>query len=115
MHVAPSNASSHPVTPRWLPACLWVLAGLGLVLPWFQYLHHFLFQGGLFHRFFQDAMVNPVTTAITLDVYLAAACFSVWVWTERRVSRPVLYVVLCFSVGLAFAMPLYLLRRRPLA
>jgi drug/metabolite transporter (DMT)-like permease len=59
--------------------------------------------------------VNPVTTAITLDVYLAAASFAVWVLHERRVRRPWLWALGCVMVGLAAVLPLYLALRRATA
>ncbi|HEY9095405.1 MAG TPA: DUF2834 domain-containing protein [Hydrogenophaga sp.] len=62
--------------------------------------------------FWPDAFANALTGAITLDVYLAALAFSVWVLCERRLPRPWLYVLMCFGVGLAFALPLYLARRQ---
>lgn len=98
--------------PNWARRALWCLALLGLAVPWALYLRHFLVDGGEVTRFFQDAAANTVTSAITIDVYLAAMVFSVWVWTERRVPHRLLYVLLCFGVGLAFALPLYLLRRQ---
>ena len=95
---------------------LLALAAAGLLLPWLHYLPYFA-DGGLpaVQRFWQMATVNPVTTAITLDVYLAAASFAVWVLHERRVRRPWLWVLGCFGIGLAAVLPLYLVRRRATA
>jgi len=88
------------------------LVVLGLAIPWAFNVRYFLAGGHVLPGiFFRDAMANALTTAITLDVYLAAVSFSVWVLGERRVRRPWLYVAACFGVGLSFALPLYLLRR----
>jgi hypothetical protein len=91
------------------------LALVGLVLTWFFNLRYFLSGGSVApDRFWADAMVNPLTSAITVDVYLSALAFSVWVWRETaRVSRwrAVAWIALCFGIGLAVALPLYLARR----
>lgn len=65
-------------------------------------------------EFFGAALTNTLTTAITIDVYLAALTFSVWVITDSKrysIKKPWLYVLMCFCVGLAIAFPLYLARR----
>ncbi len=99
------------LTSRWRK-CLVVLVVLGLLVPWYFNLRYFAAGGSVLPQvFFRDAMTNALTTAITLDVYLAAVGFSVWVWSERRVRWPWLYVAACFGVGLSFALPLYMLQR----
>lgn len=93
---------------------LLALAALGLLLPWIFNIGYFLQGGSVAPQvFWRDATANALTTAITLDVYLAAASFSAWVLWERRVRRPWLVVLACFAVGLAAALPLYLLARQP--
>jgi len=95
------------------------LAALGLVATWYFNLQYFAGGGSVAPGpFFSSALVNPLTTAITVDVYWAALVFSVWALAERRQTpSPVAwpYIVLCFAVGLAFAFPLYLGRRQQLA
>ncbi len=86
------------------------MAVLGLVLPWGFYVYDFS-QGGSLAMFWLKATVNPVATAITLDVYLAALAFSVWVLAERRTRHPWCVVAVCFAVGLACALPWYLAGR----
>lgn len=104
---------SAPALPMPLRTTLLALAALGLVLPWIWNIRWFLAGGSVVPQvFWPAAMANALTTAITLDVYLAAASFSVWVLWERRVRRPVLVVLACFGLGLAFALPLYLALRR---
>ena len=59
-----------------------------------------------------DLGANALTTAITVDVYLSAVVYALWVYFERdRGPRPWLYIAICFCVGLAIAFPLYLARR----
>jgi hypothetical protein len=88
---------------------------VGLVVPWYFNIQYFIEGGNLTpSTFFGAALANPLTTAITIDVYLCAVVFSLWAVAESRrlfSPRPFLYIVLSFAVGLAFAFPLYLARR----
>lgn len=102
-----------PPTPS--PHCrraLLALALAGLLLPWWHYLPYFVDGGAAaLHGFWRAATANPVATGITLDVYLAATSFALWLLHERRVRRPWLWVLACFAIGLAVVLPLYLLQR----
>ncbi len=105
---------SHSTSPR--TVLLYLLAALGLAIPWY-YNIAFLLHGGSFAPgpFASAITANLLTTGITWDVYLAAAAFSVWVTGDASASgvrRPWFYIALCFCIGLAFALPLYLARRR---
>jgi Terpene cyclase DEP1 len=109
-------ADTTPALPRPLPHAvrrsLLALAACGLVLPWIWNIRYFLQGGSVMPQvFWPDAMANALTTAITVDVYLAATSFSVWVLWDQRVRRPWLLVLACFGLGLAFALPLYLALR----
>ena len=105
-----------PASPA-RPAAAWRFALLaltlaGLLLPWWHYLPWFADGGAAaVHGFWHAATANPVATGITLDVYLAAASFALWVLHERRVRWPWLVALACFAVGLAVALPIYLLLR----
>lgn len=107
----------HPRPPT---AVLFLLAALGLAVPWYFNIAYLL-GGGSFAPgpFLAAVSANALTTGITWDVYLAAAAFSAWLVRDAPsagVARPWLYVVLTFGVGLAFSLPLYLAlrsRRRP--
>lgn len=92
-----------------------VLAVLGLLTTWYFNGQYLLNGGGLGpHAFFGAAMANSLTTAITIDVYLSALVFCVWMVNDARrlsIQRSWLYVLLCFCVGLAIALPLYLAAR----
>jgi len=113
--------SSHSMTrgstpgrrPRFYISALGLLAVLGLVLPWQHHLAYFASGGSVLPSvFFRDATANALTTAITIDVYLAALAFSLGVAADRRIgARRWAYLPLCFFVGLAFALPLYLADR----
>jgi hypothetical protein len=89
-----------------------MLAIFGLCATWYYNIQYFA-QGGpdAFSTYLQSALVNLVTTGITVDVYFSAFVFSIWVFRESTrvgLQKPFVYVILCFTVGLAFALPLYL-------
>jgi hypothetical protein len=92
-----------------------VLAAIGLVLPWIYNVQYFAAGGSVMPGpFFSAAFANALTTAITLDVYIAAIVFSLWAFAESQrlsLKRPWLYVVLTFFIGLSFAFPLFLAMR----
>jgi hypothetical protein len=86
-----------------LRALLLILAVMGFVLPWWFNLRYFSGGGSLAPgAFFGAAFANPLTTAITIDVYLAAAAFCVGVAKDADAGP------LTFGVGLSLALPLYL-------
>ena len=91
------------------------LAVIGLVITWYFNVQFFAGGGSVApESFFPSAFANPLTTAITLDVYWSALVFSAWGIVERNeryAPRPWIYIVLCFGIGLAFALPFYLSRR----
>jgi Terpene cyclase DEP1 len=91
-------------------ALLLVLATVGLAAPWWFNLHYLSSGGSLAPRaFFSAAFANALTTAITLDVYIAAMAFCLGVARDAEAgSRRWWAVPLTFGVGLSFALPLYL-------
>lgn len=95
------------------------LAVVGFIATWYYNGQYLMDGGGLAPgEFFGAAFANTLTTAITIDVYLAAVVFSVWVFSDARqlsLKWPWLYVLLCFCVGLAVAFPLYLASREKAA
>jgi uncharacterized membrane protein len=91
------------------------LATLGLCATWFYNLQYFASASSFaFSLYLQNALVNSVTTAITIDIYICAGIFSVWAWREAGslgMKNVWVYVVLAFGIGLAFAFPLFLATR----
>ncbi len=98
-----------------LSSLYYVLAAIGLLATWYYNGQYIMNGGGLGpSEFFGAAFANSLTTAITIDVYLSALVFSVWVASDAKrlsVKWAWLYVVLCFCVGLAISLPLYLAGR----
>jgi Terpene cyclase DEP1 len=93
----------------------YALALVGFLATWYYNGQYILNGGGLGPKeFFGAAFANLLTTAIAIDVYLAALVFSVWVISDAKraaLKWPWLYVVLAFGIGLAIAFPLYLASR----
>jgi len=92
---------------------LFLLAALGLAIPWYFNTLYFLAGGSVMPGvFWRDAFANALTTGITCDVYLAAVAFSAWVAADRRLGAwRWACIAACFGIGLAFVMPLYLAQR----
>ncbi len=93
-----------------LRALLLILALAGFVLPWWFNLRYLSGGGSLVPgAFFGAAFANPLTAAITIDVYLAAAAFCIGVAKDAEAGpRRWWAVPLTFGVGLSLALPLYL-------
>lgn len=95
-----------------LSSLYYFFATIGLLATWYYNWQYIMNGGGLGpNEFFGAAFTNSLTSAITIDVYLSALVFSVWVVSDAKrllVKRSWLYVVLCFCVGLAISFPLYL-------
>ena len=89
---------------------LLTLALVGLALPWWFNLRYLSVGGSLAPgAFFGAAFANPLTSAITIDVYLAAVAFCIGVARDACAGpRRWWAVPLTFGVGLSFALPLYL-------
>ena len=94
------------------PILYFVLAAIGLVATWYFNLQYFANGGSVAPgAFFGSAFANALTTAITVDVYWSALVFSVWAVLEHRrkaAPSPWWFIAACFTLGLAFAFPLYL-------
>ncbi len=98
-----------PASPA-VRGLLLALAVTGLVLPWWFNLRYLAGGGGLAPAaFFGAAFARPLTTAITIDVYLAAVAFSLGVGLDHDAgARRWWALPLTFLVGLSFALPGYL-------
>jgi hypothetical protein len=92
-----------------------LLAAVGLVVPWIYNIQYFAAGGSVMPGpFFNAAFANVLTTAITLDVYISAIVFCAWMFGESfhlSMRHAWLYVVLTFCIGLSFAFPLFLAMR----
>lgn len=102
----------HVKTIKPLPIFYFILAVVGLCITWYYNILYFAGGGSVApNRFFGSAFANNLTTAITIDIYFSALAFSVWVWFEAKTNRlkwPIIYIALCFGIGLAVALPFFL-------
>lgn len=87
-----------------------VLTVAGLLVPWYYNLQYFASGGGVLPGvFFAAAFANPLTAAITLDVYLAAMTFAVGVALDKAGGSARWWAIpATFFIGLSFALPGYL-------
>jgi Terpene cyclase DEP1 len=111
--VAPPSPPALPAQPghrQRLRPLLLALTVIGLAVPWYFNLQYFAGGGSVAPEvFFRDALANPLTSAITLDVYLAALAFCVGVTLDRDAgSRRWWAWPATFLIGLSFALPGYL-------
>jgi Terpene cyclase DEP1 len=76
----------------------------------------YVLAGGSFApgAFVEAVTVNKLTASITLDIYLAALTFCVFLFADRSgltVTMAWVLTIVCFTLGLAVALPLYLFLR----
>ena len=92
-----------------------VIAIGGFIVTWYFNLQYLMQGGGLGPaEFFAAAFANPLTSAITIDIYLSAIAFSAWVVSDSRHARikwPWAYILICFALGLVVSLPIYLVMR----
>lgn len=94
-----------------------VLALLGLAGTWAQvwgYLGHGLVQGNVL--FWRDALANPASTFLTVDVLVLGAALLAWMFGEGRrlgIGAGWLwgYFLLSAFVAISFALPMFLAQR----
>ncbi len=87
------------------------LAVPGFLLPIWQFIAFVRGNGLDLGAFFSHPFVNAVSAMLTFDLLISCAVFWTFVFSERQVRRPWLYVVLTLMVGLSFALPMFLVAR----
>ncbi len=93
-----------------------LLAVLGLLLPWHYNLQFMAATPGLFDllEFVRQAMVNPASASLSLDLIVAFTAYCVFVIAEARrigMRHGWIFVALGLCVAFACAFPLFLLLR----
>jgi len=92
-----------------------ICAAAGAVLTMYYIIQFMVDHGGFsLVTFMADNYVNPASAAITNDILVVVVVFLVWSFIEaRRLSMAYwwVYVVLTFTIAIAFALPLFLLNR----
>jgi hypothetical protein len=87
------------------------LAVPGFLLPFWQFIVFVRGYGFDPGAFFSQPFVNAVSSMLTFDLLISCAVFWTFIFAERRVRRPWLYVALTLMIGLSFALPMFLLAR----
>ena len=93
-----------------------VLAAAGLLGPWYFNINFMLDTSFLFDylEFIRQGFANDASSSMTVDVFVAAIAFCIWVVHEARrlgIAHGWVYIVLTFGIAFAFAFPLFLLIR----
>jgi hypothetical protein len=89
---------------------------LSLLVSWGIF-SEFLFSGDAsMPAFFQQAFANPVSSLVSSDIVISALIFFVFAYRElKRLEMPptwlAIYVMGTFSVGICFALSLFLYQR----
>jgi hypothetical protein len=88
-----------------------VLAVLGLVLPYVFFFQFFTANGLRVGLLVQQALINPVTIAFTVDLVLSIIVFWIYLLSEAdkiQMKNAWLYLLASLTIGLSFALPLFL-------
>jgi len=88
-----------------------VLALLGLLIPYWFFFQFFNQNGLNFGLLVQQALVNPVSIAFTVDLVLSTVIFWIYMFSEAnklQMKNFWLYLVASLTIGLSFALPLFL-------
>ncbi|WP_445175675.1 DUF2834 domain-containing protein [Microcoleus sp.] len=89
-----------------------ILAILGLVLPWYYNLQFFSNAGLL--DFVNESSANLAAKSVSLDLFIATVAGSTWMYAESKrlnISFVGLYVLLGVLVSFLCAFPLFLFVR----
>ena len=88
-----------------------VLAVLGLVVPYWFFFQFFNANGLNIGLLVQQALGNPVSIAFTVDLVLSIIVFWIYMFSEAnklQMKNAWLYLLASLTIGLSFALPLFL-------
>jgi|SRR5215208_6970870 len=88
-----------------------VLALLGLVLPYWFFFQFFNANGLNLALLMQQLFANPVSIAFTVDLLISIIVFWVYMFSEAnklQMKNAWLYLLVSLTIGLSFALPLFL-------
>lgn len=90
------------------------LSVIGLLLPWSQLIPFILQHGVDLSLFWSQLFVNRASSADGLDLFVSSVVFWLFLFregTKLQMKLLWVYVVLNLTVGLSFALPLFLAMR----
>ena len=88
-----------------------VLAFIGLIAPYWFFFQFFATNGFDLALFIQQMLVNPVSIAFVVDLVISIVIFWFYMFSESnklQIKNAWLYVLASLTIGLSFALPLFL-------
>jgi Terpene cyclase DEP1 len=111
------NSTTQPHKPSLGVSSLYLLfVILSLVVSWGIFAQFLVPGDATIVSFFQQALATPVARLVSSDIIISALVFFVFAYRElRRLGAPrywlVVYIVTTSSVGVCFALSLFLFQR----
>ena len=91
-----------------------VLSVVGFVLPYSQFIPFVANSGLDFPLLESQLFANQISSAFALDIFVSSVIFWIFLLTEgKRLQMKFLWIYIVFNltIGLSFALPLFLLMR----
>ena len=91
-----------------------VLSIVGFVLPYSQFLSFVADNGLDLSLFFEQLFANQISSFFAFDILVSSVVFWVFVFREGKrlqIKWLWVYIVLNLTIGLSFALPVFLLMR----
>lgn len=91
-----------------------VLCAIGLVLPYSQLIPFLLDNGLDFSLFWSQLFANDISSTFSLDLLISSVVFWIFLFQEGKklqIKYLWIYVVCNLTIGLSFALPLFLWTR----
>lgn len=89
-----------------------ILAGLGIILPYWAMFSSIIIDNYSFIEFFQAWFDNNAVRMMAADLGVSAITFSIVIINRYKKGagpNPAKYFLMMFGVGLSFAFPMYML------
>jgi hypothetical protein len=87
------------------------LAVIGLIAPYLFFFEFFSANGLNIGLLVQQALINPVAIAFTVDLVISIIVFWIYMFSEAnklQMNNAGVYLLATLLVGLSFALPLFL-------
>jgi hypothetical protein len=91
-----------------------ILAILGFIFPYSQFIPFVIDHGLDLRLFWLQSFINQASSAYTLDLFVSSVVFWFFLFqegTRLKMQYLWIYVVLNLTIGLSFALPLFLWKR----
>jgi len=85
-----------------------LLAIVGTVIPYFFFLRHFEVVGYGLSDFITALFVNGAAGGFSADILISSSVFWCFMYSEKRVKKPWVFIILNLFIGLSCALPAYL-------